>query len=163
MTQVSHFAYTTIGGKHCLKLLDRALTLANDEAAASDECSSDTTLPVDPIVRVASSFLSQLLCHTAIVPACDAQLAQFLGGSSEMRALPTILHPNMLLLRTSEEADSCSSRWRLWALQREAVVLLLKCMRSPLYPHVASTAVFILSGAIQARYTSKPCLFSINN
>jgi hypothetical protein len=156
-TRASQLTHTTIGGTHCFKILNHALNLANDEAAASDTCSSDAILPVDPIVRVASTFLSQLLCHTAIVPACDAQLAQSLGGSSEMRALPTRSYSNFLVEQSSEEGDSCSKRWRLWALQREAVVLLLKCMRSPLYPHVASTAVFIISGALQASTISNPC------
>ena len=138
------------GGSCCLTIFDRMLTLSSEEAALCEGLDGDMALPVDPIVRNSVSFFSQLLCYTAVVPACDAQPALCLGGCSELPPLPSALSASV-----SDHGDSglnaaCTSRWRLWKLQREAVVALLQCTRSPRHPHVASSAVFTICGALQA-------------
>jgi hypothetical protein len=140
------------GGMRCLIVLDHLCKLGCKDVPIQDtsfaDCSAvkgtaDCAVPVDPAIRIATSFLSQLLCYTAIVPACDPQVARSLGGCSEMQP---VFAGHDLCLR---ESRASSSRWRLWKLQREAVLLLLACSRSPVQPHVASAAVFIISGALQ--------------
>ncbi len=140
MVTNSLHAHPAAGASSCFNILDYLLNLAVEEAAADGKCDADISLCADPIVRIAASFLSQLLSYTAVVAACDAPLAQFLGGCSEM---PTEWR------RDSVNDTTCRGRWRLWKMQREAVVLLLKCARSQLAPHVSSTAIFAISGALQ--------------
>jgi hypothetical protein len=124
--------------------LNRLLSFAMDDAADNAESNADSTVCADPAVRVAASFLSQLLCYTAVVPACDHQLALLWAASSDLPPLPQII-PAVAAVQD----ESCRSRWRLWKLQREAVVLLLKCLHSPVGPHVTSTSIFAIAGALQ--------------
>jgi hypothetical protein len=141
----------SLGGSCCLTIFDRMLTLSSEEAALCEGCGGDMALPADPIVRIAVLFFSQLLCYTAVVPACDVQPALCLGGCSELLPLPSALGASVSNLGESGLNTACTSRWRLWKLQREAVVALLQCTRSPLHPHIAPSAVFTICGALQAR------------
>jgi hypothetical protein len=145
----SLLSYKASGGKCCLSILDHLLTLARNEAVVDDECNRDDHLPADPFVRIASTFISQLLCHTAVVPACDTQLAKLLGGSSELPPISAAVHLDLVQNQGLGDANSRGIRWRLWKLQREAVHVLIKCTQSPIHPHVSSTLIFIISGALQ--------------
>lgn len=142
-------AHPAAGASSCLNILDYLLNLAVEEATADGQCDADISLCADPIVRIAALFLSQLLSYTAVVAACDAPLAQFLGGCSEMQPTESELLPSASWRRDSGNDTACRNRWRLWKMQREAVVLLLKCARSQLGPHVSSTVIFAISGALQ--------------
>jgi hypothetical protein len=133
----------------CLSILDHLLILVYNEAASDDKQAYDAILPADPMIRIATSFISQLLCHTAVVPACDAQLAQFLGGSSELPSISDTLNSDSLENQVSEGCKLRDTRWRMWKLQRDAVNVLIKCTQSPVHPHVSSTPVFIIAGALQ--------------
>ncbi len=139
------------GGSCCLNILDNLLDRSYDEAAAENTNDSAVILPVDPIVRIAASFISQLLCHTAVVPACDDVLAHSLGGSSALPPGHCPAQQQVAGLGTIRE-----TRWRLWKLQRDAVILLLKCAQSPLHPHLTPTLVFIISGALQVGAVFEP-------
>jgi hypothetical protein len=142
-------AHTSSGGSCCLIILDRMLTLSSEEAALCEDQGSDMELPVDPIVRMVASFLSHLLCYTAVVPACDAQVARCFGGCSELPPLSSTLRTSVSDNGESGLQIAYTVRWRLWRLQHEAVVLLLKCMRSPIYPHVTPCSVLTICGALQ--------------
>jgi hypothetical protein len=133
-----------------LTIFDRMLALSSEEAALCEGRDGDMAIPADPIVRIAVSFFSQLLCYTAVVPACDAQPALCLGGCSELPPLPSALGASVSDRGDSGLNAAFTSRWRLWKLQREAVVALLQCTRSPLHPHVAPSAMFTICGALQA-------------
>jgi hypothetical protein len=136
--------HATSGGLSTLKIFHRLLSLAVENAADNAECDVDDTVCADPAVRVAASFLSQLLCYTAVVPACDPQLALLWASSSDLPPLAPSALANAVV-----QDDCCRSRWRLWKLQRDAVVLLLKCLRSTVGAHVSSTSTFAIAGALQ--------------